>query len=225
MRRPRIPRRVKYNVNPLSDRRIPPLTLTLIILSCAVTLLTNFGNPGISNELGRSLSLQLGFVNGADFQASAGDPAASLKKGELWRAITPIFLHLHPLHLAFNMFGMVIFGRIAERWLGTPRYAMFILAAAIASNLLQGLAPDWLRGNPFFGGISGVVYGLFGYVWVRTTLNPGLGVLVPFPVIILLLLPLVIGLSGLVENWRFADLAHLGGLLVGVAVAYFQERG
>jgi GlpG protein len=217
-------RRVKYKGSPLTDRRIPPLTLTLIILCCAVTLLTNFGNPGPSNELGQSMVQQLGFVLPSDYVSSNGDPAVNLKKGQVWRAITPIFLHLHPLHLVFNMFGLVIFGRITERWLGTPQYAILILAAAVLPNLLQGLSPDWMRGNPLFGGISGVVYGLFGYVWTRTNLNPNLGIVIPLPVVVILIAPLLIGFSGLVEGWRMADLAHLGGLIVGATAAFLHER-
>jgi GlpG protein len=217
-------KRVQYKGIPLNDRRVPPLTLTLIILSCAVTLLTNFGNPGPSNELGQSMIQQLGFVAPSDYITSNGDPAVNLRKGQFWRSITPIFLHLHPLHLVFNMFGMVIFGRITERWLGTPKYAILILAAAVLPNLLQGLAPDWMRGNPLFGGISGVVYGLFGYVWTRTNLNPNLGVMIPLPVVVILIAPLLIGFSGLVEGWRMADLAHLGGLIVGVTAAFLHER-
>jgi GlpG protein len=217
-------RRVQYKGSPLTDRRIPPLTLTLVILCCVVTLLTNFGNPGPSNELGQSMLQQLAFVAPNDYLSSNGDPAVNLKKGQVWRAITPIFLHLHPLHLVFNMFGLVIFGRITERWLGTPQFAILILAAAVFPNLLQGLSPEWMRGNPMFGGISGVVYALFGYVWTRSNLNPMLGIVIPLPIVVILIAPLLIGFSGLVEGWRMADLAHLGGLLVGAAAAFLHER-
>ncbi|MBX3420227.1 MAG: rhomboid family intramembrane serine protease [Pirellulaceae bacterium] len=217
-------RRPTYSVSPLTDRRVPPLTLTVVILCCVVSLASNFGRPGTSNEIGQSINKQLRFVSPLDYLNSNGAPDASLRKGQVWRAVTPIFLHLSTWHLVFNVFGMIVFGRISERWLGTPKYALFILIAAIASNLLQGLSPEWMRGNPNFGGVSGVVYGLFGYIWIRSTLNPDLGIMIPFPVLVLLLLPLVIGLSGLIPNWQFADLAHLGGLVVGVATAILHRH-
>jgi GlpG protein len=217
-------RRVKYRSGPLADRKVPPMTLTLVILCVAVSLLSNFGGPGKTNQIGRVIIGQLGFVAASDYEASNRDPAANLKKGQFWRAITPIFLHLSPLHLVFNMFGMIVFGRIAERWLGTPRYALLILAAAVFSNLLQGLSPEWMRGSPAFGGISGVVYCLFGYIWTRSSLNPSLGVMIPFPVVILLIAPIIIGFSGIAQNWNMADLAHLGGLVVGVVAAFIEER-
>lgn len=217
-------RRVQYRSGPLADRRIPPFTLTLVILCVAVSLLSNFAKPGATNQVGNSIVKQLGFISGEDYLKSNQDPAVNLKKGEIWRAITPIFLHLEPLHLVFNMLGLIVFGRIAERWLGSLRYALLILIAAVLSNLLQGLSPEWMRGSPAFGGISGVVFCLFGYIWTRTSLNPSLGVIIPMPVVILMILPMVIGFSGIIEDWRMADLAHLGGLVVGVVAAFLEER-
>lgn len=227
-------RRTQYGPGGVRDRRIPPLTLTLVILSCLVSLFSNFSGPGAErpdqrrlgthNEIGLSIVKQLGFVSWNDYQESGGDPAVNLKKGQIWRAVTPIFLHLSPMHLAFNVLGLIALGRIAERWLGTPWFALLILFAAVLPNLLQGLSPEWMRGNPLFGGISGVVYALFGYVWVRSNLNPTLGVRFPFPIIVLLIAPLVIGFSGVVANWPYADLAHFGGLVVGAAAAMLHEN-
>ena len=69
-----------------------------------------------------------------------------------------------------NMFMLYSFGRLVERWIGTPMFALLVLVLAIIPNLFQGLAPEWMHGNPIFGGISGVLYGLLGFVWIRT--NP-----------------------------------------------------
>lgn len=113
-----------------------------------------------------AIAEKLSFVSVDDYLKSDRDPAASLKRGELWRMVTPIFLHLSMIHLAMNMFVMVSLGRIVERWVGTPRFALFVLLLAVGSNLLQGLSPAWMHGSPAFGGISGVLYGSFGYVWV-----------------------------------------------------------
>ncbi|MCA9131898.1 MAG: rhomboid family intramembrane serine protease [Planctomycetales bacterium] len=203
---------------------LPPLTLTLLIVCVAVSLFSNFSRPKETNEWGKAIVEQLSFVSIADYVAANDDPAASLKRGELWRAITPIFLHMGIFHLAMNMFVLVSFGRMVERWVGTPRFALFVLLLAIAPNLLQGLAPEWMQGSPFFGGISGVLYGLFGFVWIRSTLNPTLGVSIPFPIVVLFVGMIVVGLSGIVPNWQYADLCHLGGLLIGSALGYASEQ-
>lgn len=203
---------------------IPPLTLTLLIISIAVSLLSSFGKPKPSNEWGQSIVEELSFVSFEDYLKSDRDPAASLKRGELWRMVTPIFLHLNMFHLAMNMFVLVSFGRMVERWVGTPRFALFVLLLAVGPNLLQGLSPAWMHGSPAFGGISGVLYGLFGYVWVRSSLDPSLGVSIPFPIVIIFVGMIVVGLSGVVPNWQYADLCHLGGLVLGCLVAFASVK-
>jgi GlpG protein len=199
---------------------LPPLTLTLLILSIVISLATGLGRP--RTEWAMTINEQLRFVSAADYNASQGVPAASLRKGEVWRSITPIFLHLDIIHLAMNMFVLVSFGRMVERWLGTPQFALFVLLLAIGPNLFQGLSPDWLRGSPFFGGMSGVLYGLFGYTWVRSTLNPNLGVVIPLPIAFIFVGLIVLGLVGVFPT--LAHLAHLGGLLIGSAMGFAAER-
>lgn len=203
---------------------LPPLTLTLLILCIVISIASGFGNPGRNNQWAISINEQLSFVATADYEATEGDPAASLKKGEIWRAVTPIFLHLDLLHLAMNMLFLVSFGRMVERWLGTPSFAMFVLLLSIGPNLLQGLAPDWMWGFPFFGGISGVLYGLFGYVWLRSTFDPTLGVSIPIPIAFVMVGIIVLGMLGIFPALRFAHLAHLGGLLIGSAMGYATAR-
>lgn len=203
--------------------RLPPLTLAVLIICIALGLLTNFGDR--RSSMGRGISEELGFVSVEDFVKSNEDPAASLKRGEVWRAITPIFLHGSIIHLAMNMFMLVSFGRMVERWMGTPRFALLVLVCAIVPNLFQGLAPPWMHGTPFFVGFSGVLYGLFGYVWIRTSINPGHGITIPFPMVALFVGVIVLGLSGVIPGWNFADLCHLGGLLVGAAFGFAAEQG
>ncbi len=219
-------RRIQSSGRPsaLGSGPLPPLTLTLLVLSIAVSLLSSFGNPRRTNEWGRTVVEQLSFVSTLDYVQSNRDPAASLKRGQIWRAVTPIFIHLGMLHLAMNMFVLVSFGRMVERWLGTPRFALFVLLLAVGPNLLQGLSPDWMQGSPMFGGISGVLYGLFGYVWIRSTINPNLGISIPFPMVVIFVGLIVIGLSGIVPNWPYADLCHLGGLLIGCAMGFASEQ-
>jgi GlpG protein len=202
---------------------LPPLTLTLAIICVVLGFLTNFGSPRSNNKIGLVIKEQLSFVRVASYDV-AGDPLADIKKGHFWRVITPIFLHGDILHLAMNMFMLVSFGRIVERWLGTPLFALFVLLLAIGPNLLQGLSPAWLQGSPFFVGISGVLYGYFGFVWVRTSINPTLGISIPFPIVVVLVGIVVLGLSGVFPDWHLAHLCHLGGLLIGSALGFAAEK-
>ncbi|MDX1928377.1 MAG: rhomboid family intramembrane serine protease [Pirellulaceae bacterium] len=213
----------------LSRGPIPPLTLTLVILAVVVSFVSNFMDERAikNNKWGEVVVNELSFVEPAAWEKTK-DPAASLKRGEIWRAITPIFMHGSMLHLAFNLFMLVSLGRLTERIQGTPKFAVFVLMLAVFPNLLQGLMPFSLGGSPFFVGISGVVYGLFGYIWIRSSLHPEMGIMIPMPMVVvvlgLIVLGFAAGMSDAQTNWRLANFCHLGGLLVGIAVAYASEK-
>lgn len=201
----------------LTGGRIPPLTMTLLIVCIAVSLLTNFMRPSEGYKLGRTMVEQLSFVSPRAYEESGHDPAASLKRGEIWRAVTPVFLHGSPVHLAMNMLALVMLGRITERLLGTPRYAMMVLLLASLPMLLACLMPPNLDGSPFTVGISGVVYGLVAYLWIVSMQRPELGFRIPGSMIALLLIVVALGFGGLItglSNW-----GHLGGFVVGLALS------
>jgi GlpG protein len=147
-----------------------PLTITVILLSILVTI---FGEMGKAQQgLGKSINDQLFFCSPADYVTSDKNPLASLAQGELWRAVTPIFIHLDWYHIIFNMIMFFQFGALVESLKGTVRLAGLMLATAVVSNIAQAVGPESLGGTPAFGGMSGVLYGLVGYVWVKSTFRP-----------------------------------------------------
>ena len=75
-----------------------------------------------------------------------------------------------------------------------------------------------LGSGPFFGGMSGVVYALFGYVWIKGKYEPHLNMGVSQQTVLIMMVWLVICMVGLIGN--VANMAHLVGLIVGVAAAY-----
>jgi GlpG protein len=186
----------------LFARGMPPLTLTLIVLCVVLGLVSEFSNPSSGNWLGKTITKQLKFVDERLYMKT-GDPAASIEKGELWRIVTPAFLHGNPIHLLLNMLSLASLGKLAERLEGTGRYAIIILLIAIASHLLQGLMPLNMYGSPNFVGISGVVFGLLGYLGMKTTLRPDMGFqLVPQAYVTTGLI-LVLGFAGIpVSRWQ-----------------------
>ncbi len=86
--------------------------------------------------------------------------------------LTPIFLHGSPFHLFMNMLALIAFGRITERLIGTPRYALMILILGVLPITLACMMPPNLDGSPFTVGISGVVYGLVAYLWLLSSQPP-----------------------------------------------------
>ncbi len=85
-----------------------------------------------------------------------------IRKGELWRLITPAFLHIELLHLLFNMLWLFILGKMLEKNVKILPYIIFIAVTAAVTNTLQ-----YLMTGPFFMGFSGVVSAMAGYIWMR----------------------------------------------------------
>ena len=136
----------------------------------------------------------------------------SLLNGELWRLVTPIFWHGGILHLFFNALWILDLGRSVERYLGTWRYLGLVLIIAIPSNLAQ-LA--W--SGPYFGGLSGVVYGLLGYVWWRGRAEPQ-GSLQVHPQTMIFMLAWLVIAPLLMQN--IANIVHVTGLLAGIGAGF-----
>ena len=144
-----------------------------------------------------------------------------LETGELWRAITPIFLHFGLMHLAFNMVLLWVFGRQLELREGRLTLLLLMLAFAVIPNLGQ-----YLAAGINFGGMSGVVYAVLGYCWLLNRLSPQPVYAFPPALMGLMVAWLLIGFSDLLTWFGFpamANVAHLGGLLVGLASAWLMS--
>jgi GlpG protein len=193
-----------------------PLTMTVIAMSILVTVFGGLGKAQVG--IGKSINQQLCFCAPADYVASNKNPLASLAKGELWRAVTPIFIHLDWLHIAFNMIMFFQFGALIESLKGTVRLGGLILAIAVISNVAQAVGPEAWGGTPAFGGMSGVIYGLFGYVWIKSTFCPEPGFRTSQGTVVILLGWLFLCMTGAIGP--IANIAHVVGLVIGMVVAY-----
>lgn len=133
-----------------------------------------------------------------------------------WRLITPTFLHFGIWHVLFNSMALWELGRRLEFILPRHIYGLILLLTAVAANLLQHMLP----GSNVFGGLSGVVFGLFGVIVVlyRRTGSPVLNL--PRGLYILALVSLVVAPFVLESlfNTHVANGAHIGGLLAGLAL-------
>lgn len=140
--------------------------------------------------------------------------------GQWWRLVTPAFLHFGIFHIIFNALWLWELGRRVEFVLGPPGYAVFFLLAAAASNLSQ----HFWHGEPgLFGGMSGVVYALVGYIAVAQRLRPRTALAVPGGLLVFMLGWLLLCLSGIVDMFirgGVANGAHVGGLVAGILLAF-----
>src|SRR6185437_8642514 len=151
--------------------------------------------------------------------------------GEIWRLVTPIFLHFPIWHLLFNMSWLYILGGAIERRRGPFRYLALVVVVAISSNLTQYFLghATWDRFVPHpvpssnFGGMSGVVYGLFGYVWMKARFHPELGLHIDATNIIIMMAWFFLCMTPLIHyviGSNVANAAHAAGLIAGMLIGY-----
>ena len=145
--------------------------------------------------------------------------------GEIWRLFTPILMHeqlkKNPLHLIFNMMWLYQLGSMIE----ARKSSLFLFVFVAVSALLSNVAQYRLHG-PEFLGMSGVVYALAGYVWIRGKYDRASGLYLSPQNVVILLLWLVVCYMGFVGP--IANTAHLVGLLTGMVwggmAAFFASR-
>lgn len=132
----------------------------------------------------------------------------------LWHSLSPIFLHFSIEHLVFNALLFWFLSIRLEHVIGRNWLMIGILVISIVSNYAQ-----LLMTGPLFGGLSGVVYGLLGFVFAFQKHFTNLGVsngLFYFSLAWLLLgMTNVFAIIGL---FNMANTAHLSGLISGFAV-------
>ncbi|MBT1451897.1 rhomboid family intramembrane serine protease GlpG [Glaciecola sp. XM2] len=130
-----------------------------------------------------------------------------------WRLFGPNFLHFSATHIVFNLIWWWIFGGQLERVFGTFSLVTLFVVASLFANISQLLVS-----GPNFGGMSGVVYALFGFVWWIGWLRPSWGISIPNGFVVFLLIWLVVGYSG-VLTVDMANQAHTFGLISGCLLA------
>ncbi len=196
-------------------------TVALIVVCVLVSLLSDGGhNPKIV----QALSISRYRITEVGIQSLGLEP---ILRGEVWRLVTPIFLHFGIWHLLFNMYMLYYLGGAIERRRGPIRYLSLVLILAIISNLVQFYLahPSWdgsvlrLYLTPNFGGMSGVVYGLFGYIWMKARFQPELGLFIQPSTVVYLIAWFFLCMTGWVG--LIANGAHIGGLIAGMLIGYF----
>lgn len=185
----------------VEDRLVTPFVGYVLL---AVTILVYLLQMGTEVLLGYDLPALLGMkIN------------ELILSGQVWRLVTPMFLHGSLLHIAFNMYALVIIGLPLERRFGHVRFLLLYVAGAFAGNVFSFLLTE----NPSLGA-STAIFGLLGAEAVflyrnrelfgrqaRTALTNILQVAV---------INLLIGLSPGIDNW-----GHLGGLFGGLLFTWF----
>ncbi|EKT4466114.1 rhomboid family intramembrane serine protease [Pseudomonas putida] len=140
--------------------------------------------------------------------------AQGLAEGQWWRLVSPMLLHFGVLHLAMNALWYWELGKRIELRQGP----WMLLGLTLVFSLVSNLAQHYTSGPSLFGGLSGVLYGLLGHVWLYQWLVPNPLFSLPKGVLVMMLIWLLVCLTGVVGQLGFgqvANAAHVGGLLIG----------
>lgn len=176
--------------------------VAVFVLMAIVAKTVNPGTPQYQDAL-------------VDFGAKVNE---LIGKGEYWRFVTPMFIHIGAMHLLVNMYSLYMIGPPVERLYGTARFLVMYVLSGIG-----GVACSYLTisSDAPSAGASGALFGLLGILLVfglrwnhelpgvfRQAFSPRQFV----PVLVLNLL--------ITFFLPFIDKgAHIGGLLVGGALA------
>lgn len=137
---------------------------------------------------------------------------ASIRNGEVWRLVSPVFLHGGPDHIIGNVLVLYVLGVACEHAFGRTRTLSLFVATAICGSLVS-----CLDDRPSVGA-SGAVFGLLGALATAVIVrrddlhvrDKRVGVVL----FVYAAWSLVTGvLSPVIDNW-----CHLGGFASGCAL-------
>ncbi|WP_428931842.1 rhomboid family intramembrane serine protease [Microbacterium sp. YY-01] len=180
-----------------------PVTNIILMVTVAVSLLGMI--PGtVGNTVKSSLLFYAPYLYPQLFVNASFEP---------WRMLTALLVHSGFLHLALNMLGLWMLGRILEPIVGKWRF----LALYILSGLGGSVAVALISPGSAVIGASGAVFGLMGALFsIGRHMGADVG-----GIVIILGINLVIGfLPGNNISWQ----AHVGGLVVGAIIGFIYAR-
>ncbi len=171
----------------------------------------------------QQMSPQFMVINFALWPAT--DPRAPFA---FWQLLTYGFLHGSPMHIFFNMFGLWMFGRDLEHFMGSQRFLIYFVVCVVGAGVIQLVVAAWQGGLYPTVGASGGVFGIllaYGLTFPNRIVVP---LFPPIPmraitfVFVFGLLELYLGVSGGAPG--IANFAHLGGMLFGYLMLRYWRR-
>ena len=137
---------------------------------------------------------------------------------KFYTLITAIFLHSGIPHLFYNLFGLALFGSILEHVIGSKRFLILFFVSGLAASLIS---------IPFYDRVLGASGAIFGVLGMLGILRPRMTVWVysmPMPMILALFVWGAGDVLGIFVPTGTANIAHLGGLGIGVIAGLFYRK-
>ena len=192
-----------------------PVTIAVIAICACIAFVTKLGDDRAAVEHFWFSSIPI--VQGGVYYSKTAWLLATWENGEVWRLLSPALVHLGIFHIAFNLWWWKDLASGLER----IHSSLWLVAFCIVAHL-AGAFPEFYFSGVRFGGLSGVVYGLFGYVWMRGRYDPAFPMALPRTTVIWMLAWYILCFANLpgmpVANW-----AHSGGLVVGATWGFLAS--
>jgi GlpG protein len=196
---------------PLTAYGFGPLTLGLIAICVLVFIYSKLGDDphAIMRLFITDYTVTGNYVEGIK-------TLPEIHHGQLWRLVTPIFIHFGLIHILFNMLWLRDLGSMIEARQSSWLLAVLVLVIAVCSNLAQ-----FYYGGPAFGGMSGVVYGLLGYIWMRGKFDPASGLYLHPTTVTMMIIWFFACFTPIIPH--IANATHAAGLALGLAWGYLSS--
>lgn len=186
--------------------RTGKLTITLAMMCLGVAILSGLGS---NHDFLRKISIADYEPIGSVLQFARGGALPEVRQGEVWRLVTPIFIHYGPFHLLFNLLWLIQLGSMIETRISPWRLFLLVIGIGVISNYGQ-----YYYEGPLFGGMSGVVYGLLSYVWIKSRYDPESGLEISPQTVTMMVIWFFICLFEIIPH--VANHAHAFGLGLGL---------
>lgn len=142
-----------------------------------------------------------------------------------WGIVTAIFLHGDLNHLFFNMFALIMFGPLLAQAIGNKRFITIYLATGIIASFAALIYYGIIAPNAIVLGASGAIMGMLG---VLIMLMPRLPILfffvIPMPLWVAGVGWFLLDTFGLFNPGGIANIAHIAGMLSGLAFGYYYKK-
>lgn len=182
-----------------SDPKPPHITYAILGINIAVWLIMSL------------VGLLFGWNINARLLYFGAKENSLIVRGQYWRLITAMFLHIDILHLFFNSYALYIYGPAVEKLFGKIKFLLiYLLSGLVGSILSYAFSP-----NPA-AGASGAIFGLMGALLYFRKRKRRLFQRIFGPGLILIIgINLFYGfVQPGIDNW-----GHIGGLIGGYLVA------
>jgi GlpG protein len=190
-----------------------PITLVCLFFSFVGFALVSLGTSPISEYTYLFL-----YYDQVPAFTDTSDQWYNLRQGEYWRALTPIFLHFGAIHIIFNALWLWFLGSRIEAVYGSLVLGVLVVFTGVVSNTAQAMVSFPIA----FGGMSGVVYALFSYVWLVGLVTKEPAFRLPpalFPIMVIFMLISWLGVFDMIAGGEVADTAHTVGFVSGLVCA------